>query len=441
MLFSFSDAHLDDLKDSPRHYVEADLLLMGKYVNDNYFMHDLIREKKTIPYLATPIVAFNDKDYEAYDQVLKNPFDLDNLFKELDDTPYTEVIKGALKSVYEMPLPHIDIDDKSDLKAKEFTDKVIPSYNENMNISDLMTDIWPYSKSLLENENELSGLRRFIASYLDKEDISFELWGLEFNERFKNSPFGKTFIEMVEGVLTENEKNNFYQKFNRVYCFLEIFNITQERSGKKLKKFDLESLYIDAHHAWYASFNDFLVSDDKGLQVKAAIMYSLFNIPTKILSSTNFVNMKSILIDQEETYEKFKASFIYDIKHSMQLYNRVDPLKGEEINTFKTSHPYFNYFNRYQIIKSKEDTPLYVFYCERESHGDFFMYREIELIVNKLTVMLGLDSAGKGVYDFEEIHRYQVGDYIRQWNIGNLRFSLLTSSVSWGTPLCLSITF
>ena len=83
ILFTFfSDAHLDDLKDSVKEYAEKDLGLMGTYVKDNYFLHDLIKDKGTGPYLVTPLEAFQGKDYDAYNKTLENPFDIDSLLRD-----------------------------------------------------------------------------------------------------------------------------------------------------------------------------------------------------------------------------------------------------------------------------------------------------------------------------------------------------------------------
>ena len=237
MLFSFSDAHLDDLKDSPKEYSEQDLLLMGKYVKDNYFMHDLIGEKKTNPYLATPIETFNNKDYDAYKRTIdNNPFDIDNLFKEFGNDPYIEILKGTLKSLFALPVPAIGMVNENEMHSNELVNKMIPNYNENMSIGDLINDVWPYTKALMNDENELSNFRRYIASYLNRDDFSFEQWGLGFNERLKRSPIGKSFMDMIDDMLTGTQKDDSYQKFNRAYNFLELYNITQERATGIIKK-------------------------------------------------------------------------------------------------------------------------------------------------------------------------------------------------------------
>src|ERR671913_2123074 len=86
LVYCFSDAHLDDLKDSPEEYRRNDLLIMENYVQDNYFSYNPI-SKHFECLLATPQEAFNSKDYEAYDNAIKNPFDFDDIFKDIDESP------------------------------------------------------------------------------------------------------------------------------------------------------------------------------------------------------------------------------------------------------------------------------------------------------------------------------------------------------------------
>lgn len=443
MLFTFSDAHLDDLKDAEVKYTEADLLLMGRYVKDNYFMHDFIKNKATSPYLATPLIAFKDKDYAAYNKALENPFDLDSLLGNMDDFPEGKLLKDMMKSMFNMPIGTLTgnyVTPDIGAEGKEFINKMIPSYNPLMSLQDFMNSMWPYSKSLLQDKREFTELRRYIGSYMKREDYSFEKWGMAFNEKFGNSQLGKSYLEMVENMLTDKQKNDQYQKFIHAYTMLETYGITQERKGKAIKKFNMQSLHTDAHHAWYASFSDYLVTDDKGLQVKANIVYHLLGLPVKVLSSQDFVNNKTLLLGQEETIHNFLTSLNHDLKHSMQLSQRNNPFKNEMVNTYKTGHNYFNYFNRFQVIQSGE--ALFIaLYCDRNSHASFMMYREIELLVGKLNIMLGSDTDLRGNYEMSENDKYGQDEYIREWRLGDMKFRLLTSSKNWGSTVCLGIDF
>jgi hypothetical protein len=145
-----------------------------------------------------------------------------------------------------------------------------------------------------------------------------------------------------------------------------------------------------------------------------------------------------LLLGQEETLQSFLTSLNHDLKHSIQLYERKDPFKNEMVNTFKTGHSYFNYFNRLQLIQSDGYTFM-ALYCDRESHASFMMYREIEVLVGKLITMLGKDADQRGVYQMDENDMYQNDEYIRQWYLNGMKFRLLTASKAWGSTICLGI--
>lgn len=428
MIFTFSDAHLDDLKDSIREYAVEDLELMGRYTRDNYFMHDLVKEKRTSPYLATPLEAFNGKDYKAYNAILQgNPFDLDKMFPDDpdDEFGFNKLIRESMKTLYNMPIGALAPVDTANMQGthKEWFEKIVPDYHPVMSMGDMMNSVWPFSKALLENSKEMTSLRRYIGEYLNRDEYSFDKFGMGFNERLKDTAIGKTFTELLDSILTDNDKKDPYQKFNRIYTFLELYNITQEKKGSsnKLKQFDFQSLNNDALHAWYASFSDYLVTDDKGLQVKAAICYQLLGLPTKILSSQDFLNMKTILLGQEETMTTLTDGLLYDIEHAMLLYNHNTA--DAVVNTYKSGHPYFNYANRFQIVQGSRDSEI-VLYCDRQSHADFFMYREMETLVDKMIALLGMDDQGKGTFGIGKKDEIDWDHPLRTWSLGNRRFSI-----------------
>lgn len=438
MLFTFSDAHLDDLKDSEFEYAKKDLLVMERYVKDNYFAHYFVKDLGTSVYLATPLTAFQDKNYKLYNEVLENPYDLDHLFSEFDDFPELGMVKSLLKTMYSVPIGAFagyetrEVDDK----GQELIDRMVPGYNPFMTIGDFMQGMWPYSKSLLHDKKEFTELRRYIASYMKNDEYGFEKWGMAFNERMKNSTIGKSYLEMIENMLSTNQKKDLYQKFNYAYTLLETYNVTQERKKKGLKQFNMQSLNTDAHHAWFGSFNDYLITDDKGLQIKANIVYQLLKLPTKVLSSKDFINYKTIILGQEETIEKFSSSLNYDLKHSLLLSQEPDLLSSDSTSVFIPTHPYFNYFNRYQLNEEKKSI---TFFCNRKSHASFMMYREIQLLIRKLNLLLGEDIDNRGEYEMNENEKYKDRAILRTWFNGNYKFAIYTSYGNWGSSVCLNL--
>jgi hypothetical protein len=420
VLFIYSDAHLDDLRKSEKSFRDTDLKLMDTYVNDNQFSRDPIKKKFECR-LATPFDAFYAMDNEAYDNIIANPFDIDSLFKDLDG-PEGELLRETFNSIMSTPINLYGVNfDKTKVgdEEKRILNKMIPGYSANMTLRDVMHGIMPYASSLLQDSKEVSELRNYMASRLDSNEFSFEKWGMEFDKRFRHTNVGKTFSEVIEQMLPENQKNDFFMKFQYTYSFLEMFNVTKERAGNKTKKFNYSSLTTDANHAYYASLCDYLVTDDKGLQVKAHIIFNMFGIKTKILSSMDFLNMRTLLMHQEETYTTFAASIEHDFKHALILTQAQEINPESIVTTYQTTHSYLNYFNRLQSIKYSDYT-TYILFNYSQRHQQLLMYREIELVVNKLVELLGPDDLRKVSFDFEKEGRND--GVLRTWTISRLKY-------------------
>ncbi|RXK81463.1 hypothetical protein [Filimonas effusa] len=436
MVFTFSEAHFNDLKDSDPDYAAKDLVLMERYVKDHYFKHDFITSKQTVCCLTTPTYGFNQYDWDAYRNAgQKNMFDLDTLFpdSEEDELGLMKLLKQSMGLLYDMPvsplIQNMNID-KMEGGHKEYFQKLLPNYSESMTLGDLMRGLWPYGQKLLNDPQELSALRKYISEYENRDDYSFEKWGMDFNERLMDTSMGKTFEEFINGLLTENQKSNLYYRFNYTYTLLEMYNITQERIGRKgkPKKFNFESLNVDALHAWFASFSDYLVTDDKGMQVKAAITYHLLGIPTKILSSADFLNLY-LNFNEEEAASNLLTKVINDVKNQ-HLINDVTN-RNLCCKTFKSTQHYLNYANRFQIVEFENELHI-TLYCYREDYIYGYMYAEVRVLVNKLLHILGIDDESKGSFELP-CDDIPPGTVIRKWTKDLLTWSIEASDNTHNT--------
>ena len=433
LTFIFSDAHLTDLNNSSEDYRNRQLTFMEKYVKDNYFTY-LTNEKYSKYYLATPLEAYNGRDFKSYNDFFNTPFDINNLFKEFEgEEMYERLIKTIFDNIFNQPHQNlIPIPENADEKSLKFFDKVIPK-GENLSFGDFINHTMNYGIELLTNSKEVSELRNYVSSYINRDDYSFDNWGQEFDEKLKETSFQQSFTEIFEKTDEINNKDkNFYDSFILYYNLLELLNITKEKSGGKTKKFNLNSLTADANHAYYASDSDYLITDDKGLQVKAFLTYKFFKIPTKIYSLNDFLNLKTIIINQEEKdITKFFESIVFEMKNSLVLIEQFDLKTNSNVRTFKPNYHFFNFFDRFQVATNKDYNKI-VLYRKRTG----FLYRELETLVNKLINLFGNDQENKGYFDFNNEKKIE-DDVIRGWNIGKAEILLAKSNKSIG----LFITF
>ncbi|MDF3077579.1 MAG: hypothetical protein K0S09_1468 [Sphingobacteriaceae bacterium] len=431
VLFNFSDAHLDDLKASNQSFRDEDLRQMEEYVQDNYYSRDAIQNRDEI-LLATPLEAFYSKDYALAENFIKD-FNIDVLLEDLPDDPLSNALRNYLETLFNLPIglfgETIPMDTLTS-ENKAYMDKLLPDYSPDMSLKNFIASLNPYGSAFLTDPKEFQGLRDMIATYMNHDDYSYEKWGMEFNERFREKLSGMSFMDNIDNMLLEKQKNDLYLKFQYAYGLLEMYNITQEKVGGKRKKLNYQSLQNDSNHAYFAAYSDYLVTDDKGLQVKATILYTLLNIPTIVLSSQEFQERRIIITGNEETWESFTQSLVHDLKHAMLLFSTTYIGEGIRADTYKLSHDYFNYFNRLKI--EQWDLPRCVLYCERKTTANSFMYREIELLVRKLVKVFGMDDDNKGEYLMNE--KDESHDYIRKWSLKEVTYWLLTQ----GGFLCLT---
>ena len=420
VLIFYSDGHFDDLKETPVEFRDVDLQLIAEYANDNYFTVDL---KFNLEYfLADPLTAFYEKDYAAAKQFLNTPQKLDSILPNDDNDALTGALKSLLNSFFSLPLrafaPDAPEPDRLPAEHSNWLNRMIPNYSPNMSLSEFWDASFTYSTATMGDQQEMTALRKYASDYIDRETISWDNWKSQFNRQFKTTALGKSFTEMVENMLLDNQKSNLWLRIGYLYVLLETYGITQERVGKKVKKNSMSDLFKDAHHVYYASFTDYLVTEDKGMQLKAHIIYELLNFSTKVLNIKEFMAHKHLL-QHKETMEGFIPALVHDLKYGFQLFTIPDLRNATQATSYKTTVPYFGYFNRFQV-KDYEIT----LYCSRKApRANFVMYKELQIITRRLLEALGQDDEQKGEYELKE--KTAVTD-LRTWTKEGERFSLST---------------
>ena len=173
------------------------------------------------------------------------------------------------------------------------------------------------------------------------------------------------------------------------------------------------------------------------MQLKAFIIYQLFNISTQVLTVKDFINRNHEIEANEESARTFTDALTYDLEHAFLLFSKPNITSGALINTYRTSHSYFNYFNRFQVVSGSGRNHC-VLYCERNSLSNFCLYREIELLCKKIIDIFGFDDDQMGHYKIEEKTSQP---HVRQWTMEKAIFQLLISENNFGYYLCFCLIF
>lgn len=431
LIFTYSQAHHQDLSNSDSSFWEEDLLLLEDYVKDHYFDYDAIK-KKTNCLLAKPTESFYDTDFS----IAKNYFNPDNnlmdsLFPTIegeDDNEFSKIAKDLFQNLLNIPIPNLNQPDLTG-KEKELSERYLPS-NENLTVESMMEHFFKFGNKLLTDRQEVIGLKKMMEEYVNSDKYSFEKWKNQFDEKFKENFGGQSFTDLMKQTFEAVKDYNDYDKFVLFFNSLELHNVTKDKPLRKSQA--LESIHTDANHAWFASFSDVLVTDDKGLATKAYITYKFFEIRTKIFTTEEFVNNRTIFLQQEENDVKsFFKLLDFEIKNSLVLRNSTNS-NIENDMILKNHHKFFNYFNR--ISNSNGSLKLY---CQRHSNANFNMYREAKLLTDKLVKLFGVDVENKGYYNSEKDDPKD--NVIRKWTFENIELIFGIAFNNGGNCYCLEI--
>lgn len=438
VLFTFSDAHIDDKKNSHSDkLVINDLELMEIYVRDNYFEFDLIGSKRTTCLLKTPLIAYTGKNYQQADFC-----SIDSIIDELEMDGIEGSIKRLLNKLFDLQISLGFDKSNMDAKSIELVNRMFGQDNQNIKVRDLVSNTMKFGEKLIYDSKEVSNLRNYVSDYYNSNEYSFEQWGNNYGKQLSKILNGYSLKETISKIYTHLKgEEKIYNEFIMYYSLLEMFNVTVERTGKqkKRKKFNYESLNNDARHAWYGAFSDFLVTDDKGLQIKAFLTYKEFNINTKVLSLKDFTNSQIVIRNNEETRDKLFDSLQYDLKNAFQFNNKYSFQDSYYFTTYKTTHSYFNFFNRLQCSESDGINTL-ILYCERGFNPNWILYREIELLVNKAHYIFGKDNKGRVKYEFDKETESQ-DSLIRHWSLLDMEVSINLVKVKTGNYLNMQIDY
>jgi hypothetical protein len=432
VLFIYSGAHLDDLKMSVDPYREEDLKLMEKYVNTNYFSRDPIKNITQCGYVS-PSDAFKQIDYNTMDQTLNN-FDLNTIFKDFGDSDESKSMTKLLESIFNTPLadfgPTADTSKMEDAHREWFA-KMLPNYSPQMSIKEFINSFMQYAGKLFNDSKEVSELRKYIEAYMQSDSYSYKLWGMGFNEKLKDK-HGKSFLEMIDSMLAEKQKDNLFLRFQSAYSLLEMYNITKETVGGKTKKFNYWSLHNDATHCYFASLCDCLVTDDKGLQAKAQIMYNLFGIPTMILSTSDFVALTEELLRVEKTTKEFLDRFVFNLNNSYFISAKTIIDTRETVTYYELAQPHFNVFPFLERVDYPSGSSRFILTLLKEQNEIPLLKREVELISKKIYRVLGQDRDKRGEFKLDEELK---SGLLRTWMLPSMFFQLAVEQEGDGTFL------
>lgn len=415
----FSEAHLDDLRTSEENFRDEDLALMEKYTGDFYIYYNQ-SSKAWDCFRATPKEAYSGRDYSANEQALNNPFDFRSLVADLGDFEGKEELCALMDNFMQTPISAFGL---SGIQAadtdenKELQEKMIPGYDPNMEIGAFLQSMTPYMSKLLNDHQEFDELRRNIASFVDTNDYKYKKWGFAFNDQLEKTLIGKKFTDILRQLSSADEIKDYWKQFQHAYSLLEMLGITEERTGKKRKKNNLTDLMKDAAHAFNAMSCDYFITNDKGLLVKAQILYHIFQVDRPQIINLDELDQFGLAHTVDDSFHSLVTALV-SIPYAFE--------DGKTAISFNLEDKFLHYFDLVWRFKENEK----IFILSAGDDGRNFMYREILKVCNKVVQLWGNDGYGKGAVEIDELHTSESLTCLRVWDFNDAIVQLLCANAA-----------
>ena len=351
-IFPYSKAHIKDLlvsKDANNNYYEQDFQLLTDICE-----HHLLEHEQNInnpyPYKCYPKDYLEIKNAEL--ELFSSGFSKCTFYKFLDE--------NGLNPDYFMSI----------LKKEKIEPFVIPLINKTIeNLADLFSLMFEYGPTLFNDKKIPKQIQSYIQATTNDSQYR-KIQGSNSTNIFKEldaavfPQTNKTFVELIENPIAERSKSNL-ELFTSLYLTLNLSGFFSDKYR------NLQNIYTDSEHAYYASSCDIFVSNDSRLREKTDAIYSQYNIQTKIISSDELITIMT-----EELVHSYDIKHMFT--HDLPIYG--EPIRTEGENNVYKQLPYrflgiFNYCINLRIPNANSITGVfrivipprsYVFYTELE---------------------------------------------------------------------------
>ena len=250
--FEFAETITDSIcvgifEDEPVLCMESMQKCFDKYISDE--KSNYINIVNSLPFSISVDMGKLDKDHPMYD-----------FLKEKQGLLSSESMDGFLQDMFQ----HIFSDSNRYKKMR--------NYVERIDLKNNLEQAYSYSEAMYLNKL-LFYMYPFIDSFQDNEETLKKKWP-QIAERWFSlnltSPLRKDQL-LIQG-----------------YTLLDMHPLFKEKMKKG--KNTLDNIIRDGNHCFYASNGQFFVSEDDYTRRKTAFLYATYNIKTKVVSESDFMN-------------------------------------------------------------------------------------------------------------------------------------------------------
>jgi len=418
LLFPYSPGHFNDLMksykpDNDLFFTDLDTL---EFLSDK---HLLRWGKDRIEYLfGTPKEYFEgEKNKEDVFSLM----DMEKIFKELDES--TEELglgkMGSLiKRLYQLQSSGIELNEKNEAIMK----KIFPSINPNSTLWDLMKDLGPFLKKLLQDGDYYKDIRKLIGEQGMKLNPS-EAGNWNYDEVIKKLDIfladlgtDMTYLEYVEsGLKHKKEPINDYEYYTTAYLMLDMIGYKTDKLPKPTD--NMQNIQTDGEHSFYGAYCDYFVASDKKLRIKSKVLYNEFKVPTKIIEPNELINeLEKVIYDPPLETSFIEEAFSFCKPESLVETIPISEENQIETYAFKLSKFYFNFFN-YVVYEnsSKEHVIILTFKKAFQNFSKFIYYTETERVIEMITDFFGYEDKEERDFKINKFV-YESDDIVFEWS-------------------------
>lgn len=379
-IFPFSPAHFEDLQRSrPSEGNENE-----DYYRDLNTLHNICEthlilfdnaKKRVLPFFATPY-EYAKKSGDTLDDILKYDSFTEYITKEIGE-PFSAIFDKQLER---MPT-------KGNITF--FLNEVIK------NGADLLNQGFQYMK---EVQTRVNYNKKLSAGIRDYDALSFKrISGAtpdniheEIDNMISKSTPQFNMDKLIEFTLQNNTQKSDLTEFISYYLTYDFMGFKQDRGH------DLRNITTDAMHAYYGSYCDVLVTNDKRMAGKAKAVYKDMKISTKVISSNELRQYISKNIARQFSLKQY----IMELGSNIHFKDAYLPGDAHCRYSYFNS-PFLGFFNYGMAIYDIDTHVPYFLFQRRLLEKDMIFFTEIDKLQSSITKFLQLDAnANNDINDF-----------------------------------------
>ncbi|MDR0232403.1 MAG: hypothetical protein LBI82_09835 [Dysgonamonadaceae bacterium] len=415
--FPYTPAHFKDLMKS--HYPD------NIFFNSDLESLEYLSEKHLIQwgkdsieiFFAAPKVFF---ETEKNNEDVFSAMDFEKIVNDLDSFEFGGKFGTFMKSMLELQPLGFQVTDEN----REMLNKMCPNITNNSSMWDLMKDIMPFAKKLLQNRDYYKDFRKTINDNgfkLDKNSGNWEIKDVVKNidDFLQEKKVNLTFCEYLDSCFKhKKEPVNRYEYYTTAYLILDMIGYKSDKLPKPSN--NMQNIQTDGEHSFYSAYCDYFVVMDKKLRTKTQVLFNEFNIPTIVLSPEEFIDTLKPKIHIPDIHIHFLNEALSFLEKGEIVEKYDDDENSVETYAFKLPVFYFNFFN-YAVSEYYPEQNGYALTFKKvfKNYSNFTFYTESERLIDRICLFFGNNNDAEfaekkkefvyGEKNVEFIWRFDIG--------------------------------